>query len=336
MKYDVITIGSAIRDAFLFLDPKDAPIIKNPKADPAREKLIALEQGAKIDVVRSARAIGGGGANAAVTFARAGLSTAAVVRVGADSDGDEVVRVLTRERIATRFIQRDTALCTGFSTLIVAGKERRDRAALTERGASNSNNFSPAQAGIAKAKWYYTTALSGPGWKKELSDISRTAQKHGILWAWNPGASQLKVGLSALVRFMKACTVFNVNRDEALLLVGGKNDIKTLLTALRSAGPEHVLISDGANGAYYADANQMLRMAADRSIKALEPTGAGDALGAGFIAGRCAGLDVPTALSAGIANSESVIRTIGAQDGILRKNELAAVMQKRNHKLSYV
>ncbi|MEK7188891.1 MAG: carbohydrate kinase family protein [Patescibacteria group bacterium] len=336
MKYDVVTIGSAVRDVFLFVDPADAPIIKNPKRDPKREKLIALEQGAKIDVARSERTIGGGGANAAVTFARFGLKTAAVLRVGADSDGDEAVRALKRERIATRFIQRDPKLCTGFSTLLVAGSAKRDRVAFTVRGASSSNNFSGAERGIAKAAWYYTTALSGQGWKKELSDILQTAQKHGILWAWNPGAAQLKAGLSALARFMKACTVFNANRDEALELVGGKNDIKTLLAALRSAGPERVLISDGPNGAYYADANQMLRMSADRSIKAMEPTGAGDALGAGFIAALIAGFDVPAALSAGIANSESVICAVGAQAGILRKNELSSAMQKRNHTLSYV
>ena len=336
MKYDIITIGSATRDIFLFLDARDAPVIANPKADPKREKLIALEYGAKIDVASSARAIGGGGANAAVTFGRMGLSTAAVVRVGEDDDGQRILDALKRERVATTYARRDPKRVSAFSVLIVAGEKKRDRVVLTERGASSANNFFSAARGIAKTKWYYASALSGKNWKKELRDISQTARAHAILWAWNPGAVQIRAGLSALKPFMKHCSVFNVNRDEALELTGAKNDIKTLLSALLAAGPERVLISDGGNGVYCADASAMVHMSADRSIKATEPTGAGDALGSGFIAGLVAKNDVAYALDVGLTNSESVICRIGSQEGILRASELAGAMKKRNHKLSYV
>ncbi len=336
MSYDVITMGSVTRDLFLFLDARDAPVIANPRSDPKREKLIALEYGAKIDVAASCRTIGGGGANAAVTFSRMGLKTAAVVRVGVDDGGGRILDALKQERVGTRFVQRDPKLCTAFSVLIVAGEKKRDRVVLTERGASSANNFSRFSRGITKAKWYYTSALSGKNWKKELRDISQTAAKHGIKWAWNPGASQLKAGLSALKPFMRHCSVFNVNRDEALELTGKRNNIKALLSALRAAGPERVLVSDGANGVYFADSSAMMRMSADASIKAMEPTGAGDALGSGFIAGLVASADIAYALDLGLTNSESVICKIGSQEGILRVGELAGAIKKRTHKLSYV
>ncbi|MBI2050212.1 MAG: carbohydrate kinase family protein [Parcubacteria group bacterium] len=335
MKYDVITIGSAVRDTFLFVDPADAPVIANPNPDPKRKKLIALEQGAKIDVVSSARTIGGGGANAAVTFSRMGLKAAAMVRVGNDEAGRVVARTLASEGIATRFVQRDPKLPTAFSTLIVAGSRKRDRVVLTERGASKANNFSPAARSAAKTKWYCTSALSGRAWKNELRDISKTAKAHNISWAWNPGSVQLKAGLSGVRPFMKICSVFNVNRDEALELTGAANNPKALLGALVAAGPERVLLSDGPAGVYYADAGGMLHMAADPRIKALEPTGAGDALLSGFIAGLIAKNDVAYALDLGLANSESVICKIGAQAGILRPSELAAALKKQNHKLSH-
>jgi len=336
MKYDVITIGSAVRDTFLFVDSKDAPVIANPKIDPLRKKLIALEQGAKINVVSSARAIGGGGANAAVTFGRMGLKTAAVVRVGKDEDGRAVVRALEAEGVAARFVQRDPELPTAFSTLIVAGNTKRDRVVLTERGAGDVNIFSPRTRLIADTKWYYLSALSGPGWKKELSDISRTAKQHNILWSWNPGLRQIRAGLASLKPFMKACGVFNVNRDEALELTGAANNAKTLLGALLSAGCARVLISDGPRGVYYADAGTMVRLSADPKVKAVEPTGAGDALGSGFIAGLAASADVAYALDLGLTNSESVICSIGAQEGILRAHEISGAIKKHKHKLSYV
>lgn len=336
MKYDVITIGSAARDVFLFLERADASVIANPKRDPKRRKLVALEHGAKIDVARSSRTVGGGGANAAVTFERLGLKAAAVVRVGDDEDGRAVEAALRHEGVGQAFVRRDRKLATAFSVLLIAGERVRDRVALTARGAGSANNFSPASSGITKTKWYYTSALTGPGWKRELSDISRTAKKHGIRWAWNPGSTQLKAGISAIRPFMKACSVFNVNRDEALELTREKNDIKVLLRALLASGPERVVVSDGPAGAYYADAGRMVRMTADASIRALEPTGAGDAFGAGFVAGLALLNDVAHALDLGTANAESVIRKVGAQEGILRKNELAAAIKKRNHKLSYV
>ncbi|MBI1961696.1 MAG: carbohydrate kinase family protein [Parcubacteria group bacterium] len=336
MSYDVITMGSATRDIFLFLDARDAPVIANPRADPKREKLIALEYGAKIDVVSSARAIGGGGANAAVTFSRMGLTTAAVVRVGEDDDGNRILDALKQERVATAYAQRDPKLCTAFSALIVAGEKKRDRAVLTERGASSANNFSRFSRGITKAKWYYTSALSGKNWKKELRDISQTARTHGIKWAWNPGTAQIRAGLSALKPFMKHCSVFNVNRDEALELAGKRNSIKALLSSLLAAGPERVLVSDGINGVYCADSSAMVRMSADPSIRAMEPTGAGDALGSGFIAGLVAKHDITYALDVGLTNSESVICKIGAQEGILRLRELARAINIRKHTLSYV
>lgn len=335
MKYDVITIGSAVRDTFLFLSPSDAPVIVNPARDPRRRKLVALEHGAKIDVTRSARTVGGGGANAAVSFARLGLRTAAVVRVGQDADGDCVVDVFRREGVAGSFVRRDAVLPTAFSVLLVAGEKEQDRVALTERGASGANNFSPSAPSIASAAWYYTSALAGKGWKKELADIVSVVRTRGIRWAWNPGSLQLKAGLAALKPFMKACSVFNVNRDEALELVGG-GDVKTLLRALRSAGPERVVVSDGLAGAYYADGDTMLKMTADSSIRAMEPTGAGDAFGSGFVAGLFARNDVAYALDAGITNAESVICKVGAQDALLSARELARAIKKRSHKLSYV
>ncbi|MAG28607.1 hypothetical protein CL632_00455 [bacterium] len=335
MKYDVITIGSAVKDIYLFLDPRDAPVIDNPKKDPAREKLITLEFGAKIDVKDSVTTIGGGAVNCGVTFSRLGFKSASVVSIGDDENADSVERAMKNEKIDTRFVQRNKDLPTGFSTLIVAGKAKHDRVVLVERGASNKNNFDPQKRGITKTKWYYASALSG-SWKKELQDIALAVRKHKIKWAWNPGSSQLHEGLSGLSSFMKACTVFMVNRDEALELTGAENKPKILLKALLAKGPESVIISDGINGIYYADESQMLYMSADKSIKAVEATGAGDSFGSGFVAGLLDKDDIEYALDLGITNSESVIRKVGAQQGILRKKDADCAVSSSNHTLKKI
>lgn len=318
MKYDFITIGSAVRDIFLFLNPSDAPIINNPNKDPKREKLIALEFGAKIDVQKSYLLVGGGGVNTATTFKRFGFNTACVVSLGDDENAAVIERELKKEGISLSFITKNQSDQTAFSVLIVTGSQKRDRVILVERGAGDFLNFSNSLKSITSTKWYYTTALSGSSWKMELEEISRTANKHAIKWAWNPGYAQIKDGVASISKFMKACDVFIVNRDEAIELLESRSDPKTLCSRLLEYGPRSVIISDGPDGAHYADKAQYKYIKAHKTIKAKESTGAGDAFGSGFVAGMVKyNGDIDQALRVGIKNSESVIMKVGAREGIL-------------------
>ncbi len=318
MKYDFITIGTAARDMFLFLDPHDAPVIINPRTDPKREKLITLEFGAKIDVKDSHVLVGGGAVNSATTFVRSGFSVACAVSLGDDENAVAIEKELKKEKISLSFVSRLRNVPTAFSVLLVAGSKKRDRVVLVERGASDFVNFSSLPKSIAGAKWYYTTALSGSGWKKEISVISLTAKRHGIKWAWNPGLAQLKEGKAAISKFMKNCEVFILNRDEAIELLGKKDDPKTLVSILIKMGPSRAIISDGQNGAHYMDFEGYRYIQAHKEIKAKEATGAGDAFGSGFVVGleKYKG-DVDRALRAGIKNSESVIMKVGSREGII-------------------
>lgn len=331
MAYDVITIGSAVRDIFLFLDEKDAPIFDNPKKDMAREKFLGLEFGAKLEARNSAICSGGGALNSGATFSRFGLKTGALISLGSDNSADVIEAIMRKEKISRKFVVRRKDAPTGFSVLLVAGKQKRDRVVISERGASDQVNFSINKSGITNTKWYYLTALAGATWKKELLDISSAAKKHKIKLAWNPGSIQIKAGISSLSRALSYCEVLILNRDEALELSRDKkNNIKNILNALLMVGPKKVIISDGINGVYYCDSKRSLHLSANESIKAKEPTGAGDALGSGFIAGLVLEKDVESSLRFGIANSESVVQKIGAQAGIMRKDALKNISSSKH------
>ena len=323
MAYDVITIGSAVRDIFLFLDNKDGLIFDNPKKDLAREKFLGLEFGAKIEAKSSAICSGGGALNSGAAFSGFGLKTGALISLGSDNSADVIEAIMRKEKISRKFVVRRKDAPTGFSVLLVSGKQKKDRVILVERGASDQVNFSLNKSGILDSKWYYLTALSGAEWKKELLDISFAAKKRKIKLAWNPGSIQIKSGISSLSRALSWCQVLILNRDEALELSHDKkNDIKNMLKALLASGPEKIIISDGINGVYYGDSKKFIHLSANESIKAKEPTGAGDALGSGFVAGLILGKDIESSLRIGMANSESVVQKIGATAGILRKSDI--------------
>ena len=85
--FDVITIGTATRDAFL--RSREFKIISTPEYQSGEG--ICLPAGAKIDLDDIVFATGGGASNAAVTFSRQGFHTAAVCKIGNDVSGREVL-----------------------------------------------------------------------------------------------------------------------------------------------------------------------------------------------------------------------------------------------------
>jgi bifunctional ADP-heptose synthase (sugar kinase/adenylyltransferase) len=76
---------------------------------------------------------------------------------------------------------------------------------------------------------------------------------------------------------------------------------------------------DGCNGVYaYEKETCFLTQGLPiPGIKVIETTGAGDALGSGFTAGLVKGYSLDKALSLGMYNAESVIRSKGAKTGLL-------------------
>jgi sugar/nucleoside kinase (ribokinase family) len=73
MKYDVITFGSATVD--IFIEPRQERIVELETED-GIENLVAYPSGGKILIERPHIEIGGGGTNAAATFARLGMRVA--------------------------------------------------------------------------------------------------------------------------------------------------------------------------------------------------------------------------------------------------------------------
>src|SRR3989344_6551663 len=99
--YDVITIGTASRDVFLqseafkiFKDPEHLKKIGFPEGE---AQCFAL--GGKLEIEKPVLTTGGGATNAAVTFARQGFKTAAIIKVGHDEDGDALVSELRLEGV---------------------------------------------------------------------------------------------------------------------------------------------------------------------------------------------------------------------------------------------
>jgi ribokinase len=332
--YDVVTIGGAVRDIVLVTN--QGSIIQTPENLTA-QKMVAFEYGAKLVVPVSYKHLGGGAANAAVAFAKLGLRTATVLRVGSDSDGDAVIHALDEQEVATSFVQNDAKQATGFSVILLMDKKERDRVVFCYRGANDY--LSMNSRSIPQTKWIYIASLSGAQSLPALRSAFAAAKSRSACVAWNPGQLQIRAGKKILEPMLRRTTVLILNKDEAIELVltglklGRRNPAHLnkpmyLLNILREWCPAVVVITDGSRGAWAYDGNKIYRQKATKH-KTVDTTGVGDAFGAAFIAGYIANAgNVQQALQWGIVNSGSTVTKIGAQNGLLSRQQLMSFIHK--------
>lgn len=312
MAHDIITIGSATRDATF--RSKNFKLLKNKEFLTGRG--LGFDLGTKIAVDDVFFSIGGAGTNTAVTFSRQGFKTAAIVRVGEDVAGDAIRRELKQEKVDTRFIQHDPELNTAYS--IILEHSSGERTILTHRGANNKLNSRDIPWKKLKSKWIYLSSLSADmGIVKGAVGLKK---KYGTKIAWNPGGNDLRLGLLKLKPHLKNIDVFIVNQEEASRLLGiPYKNVKQIFTkfdevidglAVMTRGPKGVLVSDG---------KILWEAGIFKEKKVVDRTGAGDSFGSGFIAGLMQKSNVKHALRLASANATSKVELMGAKTGLLTK-----------------
>jgi sugar/nucleoside kinase (ribokinase family) len=333
--FDIITIGGATRD-ITFLTDK-GKVIETPE-NLTEQRLLGFEYGAKIRSEDVHMNFGSGACNAAASFAKMGLNVAICARVGNDEDGESILKNLRTRGISTDLLQKDENRNTGFSFVVINADGNGERVIFVHKGASN--NLAIHKEEIKNTKWIYLAALCGD-WENSLEQISETimsgiVQKDRIRLAWNPGETEIEAGKKKLAKMLEVTDVLIVNKDEAIELVESDgeakvnkeefNDTNKLVEVMKGWGPEMVVITDGKNGAYFSTGEGVFKAPAFIG-KQVDTTGAGDAFGAGLVAGYILTSDLEKALKFGILNSAGTVSEYGAQNGIMTREEVENNLQ---------
>ncbi|TSC96085.1 MAG: ribokinase family sugar kinase [Parcubacteria group bacterium Athens1014_10] len=327
-KTEIITIGGATRDIMFYTDKGR---IIDTSENPTCQKLLGFELSAKIDIQQPYYTIGGGACNAAVNFSKLGFKASAVIRVGDDKEGKEIIKNFKKYKINASFAQVDKKIATGFSFLVI-GEKNKEYVAFLYRGANDNLQLTTHNLQLInnsqqfKTKCVYVSSLSGENWENILNNVVKIKKfNSNIKFVWNPGISQLKAGYSKLKDFLKAADLLVLNQDEAIELVyssGEKiKDIERLLKIIKSWGVKIAVITKGAEGASAYDGEKIEHQPA-YPTKVVDTTGAGDAFGSTLAAGLILYNDLGKALKLAAVNSASVLTEIGAHNGLLDLKEL--------------
>ncbi len=310
---DFIAIGDTTVDEFIRLKEADVHCALD------RENCtISMAWGDKIPYEFSVLVPGvGNAANAAVAAARLGLRSAFVSNVGKDHYGEQALASFVREGVDTRYVAVNDGIATNHHYVLWYEAERTILIRHEAYPYVLPEGFEPP-------RWIY---LSSAGERSEAF--------HGALAAWlaehketklafQPGTFQMAMGKEKLAPLYAATELVACNKEEAeRILETGETDIRKLLEGMRALGPKLVLITDGPNGSYAYDGERMFKVPMYPDPKPpFERTGAGDASTSTFVAALALGKPLEEALLWGPVNSMSVVQEIGAQKGLLSREQI--------------
>lgn len=318
-EYEFIAIGDIVTDAFIRL--KEASV----NCDINREKCqLCVTFGDKVpyDFVEVVRAVGNS-ANAAVSASRLGLSSALVANVGNDQNGKECLATLIGNGVSADFVKTHDDKETNYHYVLWYEDERTILVKHQE--------YEYHLGDIGSPKWLYLSSLA----QNSLSyhqEIAQYLKKHPeIKLAFQPGTFQMKLGVENLHDLYTLSEIFFCNVEEAKRILGITEEISVqeLLKKMSALGPKIVVITDGPKGAYTYDGEKSWFMPPYPDPKPpYERTGAGDAFASTFTAAIALGMDIPHALSWGPINSMSVVQYIGAQKGLLTREQIEKLLKE--------
>ena len=312
--YDIISIGSATQDVFLSADGFQVVDGKEFSVG----KGICLPFGSKVQVRKIVFTSGGGGTNAAVTFARQGMKTACVGIIGQDANGSSILDELRREGVDAKYFQIHHDDITAYSVILVS--QGGERTILSYKGEGVHWNADVIPWSRLEAKWMYVNSLGGHA--EMLERIVAEAERTNRHLATNPGVKELELGLPKLAKLWSRFDIVGMNQEEAATLTGlpfeKRDDIFRAMDEaiggifIMTLGSEGVVVSDG----------RMLYSAGIPNRDVIERTGAGDAFHSAFLAEFVRSGSIEKAVQLGTANASSVVMHYGAKEGILRKGDI--------------
>ena len=312
--FDIITFGSAAQD--IILKPKNVTLLRYDK-NIADGNDVCFPVGSKIDVEDMQFYSGGGGTNAAATFALQGFKTAFCGSIGNDVSGQEITNELKKLKINTGLMQKTSEKRTNHSVIIL--NSGLDRTILAYRGAAELMGKKDIPFKKLQARWLYLAPLSGL-LCDNFEELVNFAASKNIKIAANPGMAQLS--LPNFAQIAKKIQVLILNQEEASFLTKiPYEQEQDIFTSIGQMCPGIVIMTRGGEGVVVSDGKNTFSAVPPKERDIVDTTGAGDAFGSGFVSEFIKSGDIEKSIQFGMANSVGCLSRIGAKDGLLKKGQ---------------
>jgi len=279
-----------------------------------------IKEGSKIEIQDVFFSLGGGALNAATTFKNLNLDYLAYFRLGKDLIGRIIFQKIKQEKLKTKIFWRQKD--SQFSIVLLIPK--KERTIFVYRGASDRFSLKELEQ-IKQGDFYYlTTQNTSPNiFEKFLKRIKTKS----YLIALNP--SKKFLSLTGAKASLNLVDVLFLNYEEASTFLNKKLEAKNLGQELyRKLKIKILVLTLGDKGSLTFFNNKIFSAGIFKPKKYVDTTGAGDAFASAFFA--CLILNkeineenIKKAIIWGSANASSNIEKLGAQIGLLKKNDFS-------------
>ncbi len=318
MSKKLLAIGHATLDTFYKIESPDMV------CDILHEKCqVCFGFGDKVPVEDVRYSIGGGAANVAVGVTALGIETYLYSIVGDDLKGKDVLDQLKTHGVNSKYVFVDD-LPTDQAFILSYTNERT---IFTH----NSNR----KYDLTKVVFddIGDVFLSSVGNKvSHLYDqvIQLVKDNVGLRLFYNPGSRELLNAYEDIQRIVPYIDYLIANVEEGCTILNqgltrNNIEIEDLTNLLREKGIKTVILTDAENGVYVNSGAGFFHTDSVKT-EVQEMTGAGDAFASGFISAILYGKDLHEATLWGVNNSSSVIKIVGAQNGLLNYDEITKIV----------
>jgi len=310
----VLAIGDIFTDAFIALNKDEAKVTKDEEG----VEWLSVKFGQKmpydyVDIVQSV----GPSPNAAVSMSRLGLRAGLMAYLGDDEVGQQSLDYLAEQKVDTSTIVPEQGAKSSYWYVLRYGA---DRTMLVKNEEFKYQWNEPSEV----PEWIYLSQLSPNSWELHEQLLGYLVAHPEVKLAFQPGTSHFRWGKEKLIEIYRRSHIVIMNREEAVDVTGASYDsLRDLTIALHDLGPHIVVITDGPNGSYASYDFKLVTVPNyPDPAPPYERTGAGDAFASTIVAALALGESMDTAMTWAPVNSAFVVQKMGAQQGLLTREEL--------------
>ncbi len=340
-------VGSAMIDIICIIAAENIERMTFSNED---RSFLMVEAGRKVAAESITSHVGGGACNTAVGLARRGWQVSVLAKTGDDLNAEAVREHLEANSVATGRMITQAGLSTG--TAVMVASHDRNASIFVHRGANETMALCDLPDEVfAGMDLVYVAPLSS-GSANCFPDLVARAKASGAMVAANPGIRQLTSRTAGFLKSLAHVDLLSVNRVEAEALVpafaardegedapvpddaptllrqglsfgGFEMGLMRFLAAMRAAGPNWVLVTDGTEGAYLASPEGVFWHPA-LPVTVQGTAGAGDAYTSTLTAALTEGAAPGEAMAQATLNSAAVVSALDTTSGLMTPDAMAA------------
>ncbi len=310
-KYDLICVGTALVDS----------IIKGFDPNPVSASGFRAGSGSLN--------VGGEAVNEAMAAAKLGMKTGILCALGEDAAGDMTVGAMQKCGVDTGLILRSKEHPTPVTTMFV--NDDGSRKSITNEAhrynfhpEKHTDRFTDAKAVILGS--LFRAPFDDP---KIIHAVLSAAKNAGqIIFADTKLPNFRKLTLDDIKDALPLIDYITPNEDEARYY-SGKEKPEEMADLFLSYGVKNVIVKLGANGCLLKNKNETIRVPVCR-IDAVDATGAGDNLVAGFATEVIQGASPAEALCFANACGAICTTAVGAGTALKDRQQVLDFLKKQN------